>query len=207
MALLKNRLAAQEQYIKQHVMNPCVATWELELGNTQLPEIFQILRSCHGVLYQQHGAHASLYDRLGSRLENARLGGGYKVFMCFALAHVIERGVQGAARIWVDGMVRGWVSDREGTGHWAGCYRPNVGKALLQYCVENNYTIIVEYTQTRTLTTSDEEGSLTTQAETQTTQAAVVIVEAERKGVDKSNRIAMGRGLGLFLQCIKRVRS
>lgn len=72
----------------------------------------------------------ALYDLLGSRLENARVGGGYEVCMCFAMAQIIENGIQAAVCIWVDGMGRGSVYDWDWKGHWAGSYRPNLGRAL-----------------------------------------------------------------------------
>jgi hypothetical protein len=72
----------------------------------------------------------ALYDITGSRLKDARVGGGYDVCLCFALSQTGD-GIKGAMCVWVDGSGRSdiwWSLLLDNIV--AGSYRPNVAKAL-----------------------------------------------------------------------------
>lgn len=60
----------------------------------------------------------------------------------------------------------------------------------------------MEYAQVLTIKTTDADGSPTTQIVTRTTQAAVVTVADESKGLDRGDKIAIGVGLGVGIPTI-----
>jgi hypothetical protein len=69
----------------------------------------------------------ALYDTTGSRLNNARVGGGYDVCLCFAVSQIGD-GIKGNLCIWVDGTGRGqaWINN----SMIASNYRPDAEKTL-----------------------------------------------------------------------------